>query len=96
MINIVTGQEKGYQITYSEEDKQWIYVDTKEPIETNPRPCKRCGNLPTPEGHDHCLGKLPGVKNACCGHGYEEGYISFENGITIRGFFTTDKAADKT
>jgi len=32
---MVTGQEKGYQITYDEENKQWIYVDTKEPIETN-------------------------------------------------------------
>lgn len=87
MINIVTGQDKGYPITYNEEKKQWIYLDTKEPIEGNPRVCKRCGKSPTPEGHDSCLGTLPGVLNACCGHGYEDGYIMFENKVLIRGNF---------
>lgn len=27
--------------------------------------------MPTPDGHDACLGELPGVKYACCGHGVE-------------------------
>jgi len=88
---MITAQEKGYQITYNVENEQWIYVDTKEPVENNPRPCKRCGQLPTKEGYDACLGKLPGVKNACCGHGYEDGYIMFEDGTTIRGNFKVDK-----
>lgn len=36
---------------------------------------------------DPCMGILPGVKYACCGHGNDPhvfGYIFFENGVTIR------------
>ena len=33
---------------------------------------------------DPCLGMLPGVNFACCGHGTDNGYIAFENGVTIR------------
>jgi len=33
---------------------------------------------------DPCLGKLPGVKFACCGHGKRFGYIFFDNGVTVR------------
>lgn len=34
------------------------------------RPCPRCGRVPTePRGPDPCLGNLPGVEAACCGHG---------------------------
>lgn len=36
---------------------------------------------------DACLGLLPGVANACCGHGTRaESYIQFTNGVTVRGF----------
>ena len=31
---------------------------------------------------DPCLGVLPGVAFACCGHG-GNGYIAFENGTTV-------------
>ncbi len=48
-------------------------------------PCVKCGKLPTKEDHDACLGTLPGVIDACCGHGVTEAYINFENGLTIRG-----------
>jgi hypothetical protein len=41
-----------------------------------------------PSGHDPCIENLPGVLYACCGHGVEPGYISFENGVIIRGVFT--------
>lgn len=44
------------------------------------RPCKRCGCAPTPEGHDACLGQLPSVRSACCGHGVEPGYIVYGDG----------------
>lgn len=50
-------------------------------------PCVRCGEMPTKEGYDACLGSLPGVFAACCGHGVEEGYILFENGVKITGNF---------
>lgn len=53
------------------------------------RECPRCNHYATLEGHDFCLSNLPGVKFACCGHG-EEGYIYFENGVTIRGLFLVD------
>lgn len=39
---------------------------------------------------DPCLGHLPGVKFACCGHGVKEGYISFSNGVIIRGKFSIE------
>ena len=48
-------------------------------------PCVKCGKLPTKEGYDPCLGTLPGVIDACCGHGVKEAYIIFGNGVTIRG-----------
>jgi hypothetical protein len=54
------------------------------------KPCVKCGKLPTKEGHDACLGNLPGVIDACCGHGVKEAYINFENGVTIRGSLVTE------
>lgn len=36
---------------------------------------------------DPCLGHLPGVRYACCGHGVDHGYIFFENGVIVRGSF---------
>jgi hypothetical protein len=51
----------------------------------NRMPCVKCGKLPTKENHDACLGTLPGVIDACCGHGVTEAYINFENGLTLRG-----------
>jgi len=80
----------GHKIERSGED--WIYSDTKEKVdpEGETRPCKKCGEeFKEIDGVevDPCLGKLPGVINACCGHGKpEEAYIMFSNGITIRGF----------
>lgn len=55
------------------------------------RACAACG-LKRKEayGPDPCLGYLPGVRNACCGHGVREGYVQFENDITIRGVFHTE------
>ena len=43
------------------------------------RSCKKCGRMPTKEGYDACLGKLPNVKFACCGHGIEERSIMYDN-----------------
>ncbi len=42
--------------------------------------CGHCKRARTPEGHDGCLGELPGgVMNACCGHGgnAEGAYIQY-------------------
>lgn len=75
-------------------DGRWVYADTKEALPgfggfPYPRYCAKCG-LKTPLGEgevDPCLGVLPGVDNACCGHGVrEESYIRFENGTVVKGF----------
>jgi hypothetical protein len=50
-------------------------------------PCGLCGQLPTPQGHDACLGTLPGVQAACCGQGKTKGYVMFASGQVIRGTF---------
>ena len=56
------------------------------------RACVACGLKRTEAyGPDPCLGYLPGVRNACCGHGVQYGYIQFENGLVIRGLFHTDE-----
>lgn len=42
------------------------------------RPCTRCGEYPTQEGHDACIGHVEGVTTACCGHGVEEPFCTLE------------------
>jgi hypothetical protein len=49
--------------------------------------CPQCGEQPSPEGHDPCIARLPGVKFACCGHGVRPGYVVFHGGRVLRGFF---------
>jgi hypothetical protein len=46
--------------------------------------CPKCQIVAEGAGHpDPCLGKLPGVRFACCGHGKDYGYIVFENGTVV-------------
>jgi len=81
-----TGILRGHEIVY--QDDEWIFVDTKLPVSETwkDRPCGSCGLDNTPEGHDGCLGTLPGVMNACCGHGEpSHAYVQFEDGSTITG-----------
>ena len=51
--------------------------------------CPHCGNPPTPEGHDACLGTLKGVEYACCGHGVKgpksHRYVVLKNGKCFYG-----------
>lgn len=54
-----------------------------EELERDAAVCRRCGAKRS-GGPDACLGMLPGVANACCGHGTREGYIQFTNGVTLR------------
>ena len=47
--------------------------------------CGKCKKGPTKEGHDGCLGTLPGVMNACCGHGdINDAYVMFDKDKTMR------------
>jgi hypothetical protein len=66
--------KRGHKIEFDIAKFIWVYSDNKESVEKE-RPCIRCGKMPTKEGHDACLGFLPEVKSACCGHGIEEGFI---------------------
>lgn len=84
---------RGHQIetTGSTTDMaDWVWADTKEPVLENERPCTRCGRMPVPIhsrwGADACLGKLPGVKAACCGHGDDSrAYVLFDDGTGFEG-----------
>ncbi|HUX17139.1 MAG TPA: hypothetical protein VMW52_11750, partial [Phycisphaerae bacterium] len=58
---------RGWPIRFN--GRRWVNEDGRTIDER--RPCRRCNRRPTPEGHDACLGKLPGVISACCGHGVE-------------------------
>jgi hypothetical protein len=72
-----------------EVDGKWQYEDGTlvDYTDLQKRPCPRCGCLATKDGHDQCIKNLPGVKAACCGHGIEMGYVLFENGLLIRGYW---------
>lgn len=71
---------KGWLVVFR--NNELVYEDTLELI-TKKRPCKRCGKMSTKKGYDPCLGYLPGVSSACCGHGLGGGHIIFNNGKKI-------------
>jgi hypothetical protein len=73
----------------------WVYADDHSPADMEHlRPCAVCGAIfqgSDVGGPDPCLGDLPGVDNACCGHGVpSQAYIRFTNGVTVRGFTEVD------
>ena len=76
----------GHDIEYR--NNEWVYAASGIPTMGNwdKIPCGNCDKMLTAEGHDGCLGTLPGVMNACCGHGdIEEAYIQFLDGSIIGG-----------
>ena len=68
---------RGHPIEYV--GGEWRYVDDGTPTVGSDRSCcGKCGQHRTPEGHDACVGTIPGAMNACCGHGQDnEAYIQF-------------------
>lgn len=79
---------RGWPITW--DGNAWYFDDTGNPLPGYGgvmRPCAHCGATMSDHESDACLGDLPGVDNACCGHGQrEESYIRFVNGIIVHGF----------
>lgn len=77
---------RGHEIYF--DGSEWRYSDNGELTATTWkfRACGYC-NLPNrADEHDACLGELPNVFNACCGHGASsEAYIQFTDGVTLRG-----------
>lgn len=86
---------RGHEIVFSEKkDGKYIFVykDTGDVVDEGKRACKSCGLVPEDNDIDPCLGKLPGVKFACCGHGnLEKAYITFDTDVTIRFFHTIEE-----
>jgi hypothetical protein len=85
MKKTTTSTWRGHTIT--QKGSNFIYADTLQPVSQNiNRDCGFC-NLPnTEEGHDGCLGILPEVMNACCGHGNTlVAYIQYKDGTCIYG-----------
>jgi hypothetical protein len=76
---------RGHAIVH--DGKQWIYSDTWQAVSANKeRPCGHCGQPNRADGHDACLGELPGVVNACCGHGNTaEAYVHYADGRKLQG-----------
>lgn len=85
---------RGHPVIF--EDGEWLYNDTKTPTVDNERECGHCEIENSIEGHDGCIGTLPGVINACCGHGIEdEAYIQFDYGHCVYGHCVYGIAAIK-
>ncbi len=79
----IVGYYYGHKIEHDTRTGEDRYADTGKLVSNVKRPCPRCGKIAGKDDIDPCFGKLPGVKFACCGHGIEDGYIAFENGISI-------------
>lgn len=62
------------------DEYRYRYMDTDELVLESPkRPCPVCNEYETAEGHDPCIANLPGVRNACCGHGCKNRYIQLDD-----------------
>ena len=84
------GKWRGHDIHYDVQKGLWLYADGQAVQNDPARSCGHCGLSSTPEGYDGCLGELPGVMNACCGHGsYGEAYVQFDDGTILRGAVAT-------
>lgn len=92
------GAFRGHPTIYV--DGAWLYQDNMQPIPGwggEARPCAKCGSAKwSGDGEpDECLGLLPGVTNACCGHGCSDrSYMVFESGLVIRGFVVESQEAE--
>lgn len=78
MRETVSSHTRGWKILWDSVKQKWFYADTGESVDIE-RPCKRCGQLSTPEGYDACLGYVEGVESACCGHGVSKAFIKFKS-----------------
>lgn len=68
---------RGHRVVYIAGSWRWKVTGRFLRIGSQPDdpPCVLCHELPTPEGHDACLGTIEGAAGACCGHGVTAGYV---------------------
>lgn len=92
--NDAVDMHRGHRIVEIRKGR-WVYADTIVLVSKNPdRPCGKCGRANTPAGHDACIADLPGVANACCGHGrHSDAYVQFEDGRRLEGMRALEKMA---
>lgn len=81
----MTDTYRGHAIV--QDGETWIYAETRSPVADDPcRACAHCDRPNTPAGHDGCMGTLPGVMNACCGHGVvADAYVQYDDGRRLAG-----------
>lgn len=72
---MVRSYDRGHR-TQFDADGAERYSDSGAIVD-HKRACVRCKCLPTKDGHDACLGTLPNVAYACCGHGVEEKVVVY-------------------
>lgn len=75
---MIKSYSRGWEIIFDENKKQWLYADTLT-VYDDSRPCKRCGEMPTAEGFDACMGHIKSCTSSCCGHGVKQKYILHNN-----------------
>lgn len=82
------GRAFGHDIV-TDKDGVTRYCDDLSVLDKNNlRHCAKCGRDPNEyNGDDPCMAGLPGVRNACCGHGIDEAFIEFEDGRIVIGQF---------
>ena len=74
---------RGRHTRWDDEKQKHVFVEGGEPVPAcggAEPPCPFCGKRAKPNGPDPCLGELPGVESACCGHGQHQGWIRFDEG----------------
>lgn len=59
--------------------------------------CNKKGVVEGNEVYDPCIGKLPNIINACCGHGHiKSAYIQFKDKTRIAGQHAINKMKELT
>lgn len=91
---------RGHPVRWDEDAEAYLYEDgviatwgldiiavDGKPI-CEDRPCKGCGAKAKEIDRkypDPCIGMLPDVDYACCGHGIERCYVVWEHGVRTYG-----------
>ncbi len=81
--DITAGYVRGRPSEWSDARGCHVFVDSKQPVPLAggaERPCPFCGLTAETKGPDPCMGELPNVESACCGHGVHQGWIRFDGG----------------
>ena len=93
---IIRGHDAYYDATAS----QWCYTGTNQPVDRTTVNCPQCDAACGNNAPDPCIGTIPGVTSACCGHGRHDGYIIWaatsrtDRGVRRRGGLITDEGDD--